>query len=124
MGIDKSVRGLRLWQQMQEFPIEGSNHPIDGYGFARLLEPGDLRPAHACTAPLQLNEPKVERVSVLFTDAKNDRVNNAGTGRSGSTLKEGDTPLLRLAIRPQSFLAGGFCGAGLRKCAHVLSGPN
>jgi len=111
-----------FWKQVQDFPVERSNHPIHGYGFAGLLEPGDFRAAYASVAALQLDEPKVQGVGVCLADEENDRVNNASTGRSGSAFKERRAPLVLLAVRAQSFLAGRFSRAGFDECAHTLLG--
>lgn len=81
-----------------------------------------FRPANARVTTLQLNESKVKGIRGLFADAENDRVDNFGARRSGCTLKEGDAPLVLLAVGPEGFLAGGFGGSGLRERTHTLSG--
>jgi hypothetical protein len=70
----------------------------------------------------QLNQSEIERAGVSPADAEHDRINDAGTRRTGNALKEGDAPVMLPAIRPQCFLVRGLSGPGLRKCAHALAG--
>ena len=112
---------LRLWDQMQRLSIKRGDKPIDGYRFAGLLETRDLRAANARATALQLHEPKVQDIGILFADAENDRVDNSGARRAGLAFKEGHAPLVRFAVRAQGFLAGSFVGANLVKGIQALA---
>ena len=113
---------LRLRHQVQRFAIKGGNQPIDRYGFAGLLEAGDLRAANARASALQLDKSKVQDIGVLAADAENDRVDNTGTGRSGSALEKRHAPLVRFAVPAQGFLTGSFSGADLCKGIQAFLG--
>src|ERR1039457_3649769 len=108
---------------MQRLSIKSGNQPVDGYRFAGLLESGDLRAANPGATALQRHEPKVQDIGVLFTDAENNRVDYAGTGRTALALKEGHAPPFILAVQPQRLFACRFCGMGLLPRGHWLARP-
>ena len=96
-----SVSGLKPQDHPAQYDlifIERGDQPLHGRCIHGLLKSGDLGSTHIRFPALQLNQPHIERVSVLPPKPKHNCVDDPSSRRARRALKERDLPLVLFAV--------------------------
>jgi hypothetical protein len=89
---------------MKGFAVERGKHPTRNDGPGRFPQPGDLDSADTSLPAFKLNQPTIKHVRITFGDTEYDRIDYAGTWRSGlPSQKATQVFLLRFTLNSAKF---------------------